>query len=156
MPHTTLTVPAKYAEDFRAALAYEIGFDAKCVQDERKAVLTAIEERRENVAARNEDLRSNMRLLHRDAELFAEVGLAGTEGDIEIRGADLETLAHVCETMARRVIGPHLADQLDIGPMDSKQGGELRKLIEPLTWAIERAGELHTRYWEERRAEEAA
>lgn len=136
MSEVALTVPAKYADDFRAALAHELGDEAGYVKKERKEFLEALEWRED---ANDGDLRGAMRMLTRDAELFLQAGFEGT-GDIEISiDDDVGAVPFAFETVARNVVGPQLVELLDCGPFDSAYAVKLRDLIDRLTWAIDQA-----------------
>ena len=156
MADATLTVPAEYAEDFRAALVYELAEEAGYVKNERKKLRKARYLDREH--ASDDGLRMAMGLLERDVALCAQVGFLEDTGAIEIpvEGVrdDLGTLGHVCETVARKIIGPRLAEALDCGPFDEKAAVELRELMERLAWAIDRAAEVNAGYFPEPDREE--
>ena len=155
MAEHTLTVPAEYAEDFRAALAHDIAEEAGYVERDRKKLLTVIENRKDTEFQRNE-LRSTMKMLDRSAELFRQVGHEDS-GDIEISmGDDLGVVAYVFETVARKIIGPQLADALHVGPIDQEWAAQLRELIERLTWAIDQAAEVNASYFPGRDKEAVA
>ncbi len=149
MGEVTLQVPAEHVEDFRAALAYELGQEAGYVADERKKFCEALAWGREN--ASDGDLRGAMKLLTRDAEMFVQAGFEGT-GPIEISMEDEGgVVAFACETVARKIVGPQLAEALDCGPFDSDYAPKLRELVDRLTWAIDQAEAVNTSYFSDRK-----
>ena len=93
-------------------------------------------------ALRLEQQRRAFRLLELDAELAFEVGIKDS-GAIEIEAFDSDTVAHVCETMAQKVVGPKLDEALLAAPMDGEAAAEVRHLAGSLTWAVDRAEEMH-------------
>jgi len=139
---TTMTIPAEYADDFRAAIVGELAQTIEHVQTERKR----FEERtwrRDPLADVSEaDLSGAMRLVARDARLLAQIGHEGI-ADLQVDIDDEGTLAHVFETMARDVVGPRLTEALTVGPMEPEWTRELTPLIGRLSWAIDRAAECH-------------
>lgn len=152
MHEHTLTVPAEHAEHFRAAMVEEIAFDTRMLQGERENAARRAEN---ELAAKSNaaDLRSMTDQLTRDAALLEQ---AGQDGPIEIRTADVGGLAHVCEQMAQKVVGPQLARRLDYCPLDGEAVAELRPLLATLGWALERAAELHDADQRERENRKAA
>ncbi len=147
---TTLTVPAKYADDFRAALVHELAGEARLAKKGRKEYLEAVvEERYGGKKADDADWRGTLKMLDRDAELYRQAGYEGT-GDIEISVEDdLGVVAFACETVARKVVAPRLVDALGCGPFDEDYAVKLRELMERLTWAIDRAAEVNAGYFPE-------
>ena len=45
--------------------------------------------------------------------------------------------------MARKALGPKLAEELDVGPIDAEQAADVRELLAGLTWATETAARFH-------------
>lgn len=155
MSEFTLTVPAEHAERFRAAIVEEIDIDTEWIKGRRGDMVEAMVYESDRVAIHRVDMRCAMEALERDAATLQPIDLAG-EGPVTIRTDDPEViadLAHVCETMARTVVGDELHDQLQLGPMEDPE--RLRPLIASLSWAVERAGELYARYGEVRYGEAA-
>lgn len=155
-PDVALTVPGAYAEDFRAAAAAELKEEAGYVLKERAKILEAKhcfgeDDKRTD----DESLRMALRMLVTDAAVYQQVGSEGG-GDIVIDLTDRHgCLAHVCETMARRILGPQLQTELDIGPMDRKEAERLHTLIAELTWAIDSAATVHASHFPNTDPEEA-
>jgi len=139
MSDATLTVPAKYADDFRAALVHELVEEARLAKKGRREYLEAVvEERYGGKKADDADWRGYLKLLDRDAELYRQAGYEGT-GDIEISVEDdLGVVAFACETVARKVVASQITDALEAGPFDAKQAARLRELMERLAWASTR------------------
>jgi len=155
MGEITLKVPAEHVEDFRAALAHELGEEAGYVKKERRKYLEALDWKSEGDAS-DADLRGTMKMLTRDAELFLQAGFEG-EGDIEINMEDdVGVVAYACETVARKIIGPQLVEALDCGPFDAEYAAKLRALINRLTWAIDQAAETNAAYFAGREKAEVA
>lgn len=141
MSEVTLTVPAEYADDFRLALAYELREEATYVEKEHKDFLEEKVYRRED--ASDVDLRGAMKMLTRDAELFIQAGFEG-DGKIEISiQDDVGAVPFAFETVARKIVGPHLMEALDCGPFDAAYSDKLHDLINRLSWAIDRAAEAN-------------
>ncbi len=136
-----LTVPAEYVEDFRAAMLEEIATDTRWVKSQWKALAAATERGAATDAVRA-DLSGSKRHLAQDVELLAQAGLDG-DGAIEISDScDTSTIAHVCETMARDIVGAQLHDALACSPIAVEEAPGLRRLVEELGWAIARAEEF--------------
>ncbi len=132
-----LTVPPEYIDSFRAAVRQEIDHDARVIGDEEWI--------RENCERSNLlDLPGQIDLLNRDLALLGRLEQTGGE-PVNLDDVDVETLAHAAETMAQKVVGLKLSEQLEYGPLDEFEAGKLRPLIAELSWAIERAAELHGR-----------
>ena len=114
-PDVTLTVPGAYAEDFRAAAAAELKEEAGYVLKEREQILEAKHcYGEDDKRADDEGLRMALKMLVTDAVVYQQVGSEGCE-DITIDLADRHgCLAHVCETLARRIVGPQLQAELDV------------------------------------------
>lgn len=143
MGEVAMTVPARYADDFRAALAHELGVEAGYVEKEREKFLEALTCKSGNADQLGADLRGAMKMLSRDAELLLQAGYEES-GDVEISlEDDLGTVAYACETVARNIVGPQLVEALEVGPFDSKYVPKLRDLVDRLTWAIDSAAELN-------------
>lgn len=143
MGGVAMTVPARYADDFRAALAYELGVEAGYVKKEREKFLEALTWESGSSARRREDLRCAMKMLSRDAELLLQAGYEES-GDVEISlEDDGGGVACACETVARNIVGPRLVEALEVGPFDSEYVPKLRDLVDRLTWAIDSAAELN-------------
>ncbi len=145
MAEVTITVPADYVEWFRAGVVGEIEFDARAVMESQSELTADIGDRKDIDAAdlrnRIEDLENNVGVLE---------GLcSGPGNDAEI-GGDAEAVAHIAESMARKAIGPQLADELEIGPINDERAAHLRVLVEGLEWAIELAGRCHRQHLSDR------
>ena len=143
MSTTTLTVPAEHAEHFRAALVEEIGTCVGWVKSQREDLAEARQRNGSRVDLSRQDLLGAQQHLEWDIRLMAQIGCEDNMEPLEVR-ADPDTLAHVCETMADKVVGPTLNPMLDGDALDAERAAELRRLAEPLTWAAERAAEFHT------------
>ena len=144
MADVTLTVPAKYAEDFRAALMEELASDIGWIKEQRKSLSEALDYGDESkVRVRRADLLGSQRHLAEDVELMAQLGTQENGTALEVRSASPAALAHACETMADKVVGPALGRALDVSPLDTDRLAQLRDLMGPLAWAAERAAEFH-------------
>lgn len=149
-----LTVPAEYVEDFRAAIVSEIDHEAVQVESHRKKA-AEYEKRGRGAAAetQREDMRNSMDLLVRDAALLALPAHNDRDHRIEVLDqGDAETVAHVLETMAQKIVGPRLAEELGYGPMDGHAAVEVREAIARLSWTVDHAAELHDLAAEQRAA----
>jgi hypothetical protein len=136
----TLQVPDDIARDFRAAIVEEIAADAEFIRQEREGLGDAIRYRDDSIDIKIADLQSSTRNLERDVALATQVDLNG-DGRFELRG-DPSDLAHMCERLIG-VLRPKLRRALDIGPMDAEQAADVHELTGRLTWAVDRAAELH-------------
>lgn len=140
----SVTIPAEYVEDFRAALVREIAASVKAVQDDYRSLDEAEGWLPDKVKFRRADLECATGLLVADAALLAGMGAnaTGLTGeDVELQ-ADADTIAHGFESMAR-VIELRLRDIVDCSPIDAKYAGKARHTMERLQWAADRAGEFH-------------
>lgn len=132
----TLKVPARCIKAFQLAVLDEIATDVE-------AVARDLEERESP-----EDARASTRNVGADWRLLDQLGteeiipVAVRGGAVEVR-SDAETLAHAAETMARKILGPKIAEELHTSPIDGELAVELHQLAEDLAWAIESARLLH-------------
>lgn len=141
MSKVTLAVPEEYAEDFRAAIVEEIASDIAGLKTNRKELA----ERRWRMPDRpngDEDVRNIERLLERDVALATQIGVSHVRGEIAVHSDDVATVQFAFETMARDIVGPRLAEELSSTPIDRNQATRIGRLIEEVSWAVERAGEL--------------
>ncbi len=127
-----LHVPTEHAELFKLAMLEEVASSARRVAEAPEAFRMLSGQESPESAARliTEDLRADRKQLVADIELLEQVDL-DSSGEVDIR-ADADTLARICETMARQVVGPRIDAALDYSPVD---GAELRRLTSSLTWA---------------------
>ena len=133
MADHTLTAPAEYVDDFRAALMAEITWSAGVAEEHREA-------------GEREDLRCAIRLLEEDASLLSQLESQHPDdprAPVELAADDhIEALEHACATMASKIIGPKLEDEVGYSPMDERQAGRVRTQIARLSWAVDRAAEM--------------
>jgi hypothetical protein len=146
----TLTVPGTYAADFRAAAAVELAEEAGYILKERQKIREARRYADERTAeARAADLQNVLRMLTTDAAIFQQAGTEGTD-DITIQLTDrYGCLAHVCETVARRIVGPELVSNIECGPIDRSLADKISEQLVELTWAIDAAAEVHAHHFRE-------
>jgi hypothetical protein len=134
-----VTVPAEYAEDFRAALEHEIAMEVECVKDEDARISRALECRQDVSTADRDGAR---RMLALQANLLGQVEAA--DGDIEVALVDrYGVVAHVFETMARDIVGLKIMDEMGPSPIGSDDLPKLRALTERLSWTLETTARLH-------------
>lgn len=157
MAEHRLTVPAEFAEDFRAAIVREIAFDIRQIEDDRKARL---EDRaggmpRLHAAKADEDAQSHLGQLADDMALAQQVDLTGT-GEITLTFTDAGQVAHICEEMAQEVVGPYIARLLEFGPLDDSVEPQIREAVESLSWAAATARDLYRTWRDDHEAEVAA
>ena len=139
----TLTVPAKWVRHVRKAVVTEIEIQRDYIADDRAAT--------ERFIATGEgtfQLDDAVMLIERDAALVPQ--LTGS-GDAELEGA-ADTLAHICEAMARELVcdlqGDVAAPEsitavLNSSPIDEDAAAQIRDVLDPLTWAVGEAARLH-------------
>ena len=148
MPDVTLTVPAEFAEEFRAAVVREIAFDVRQIEDDQAQLVECkagtVFEGRYNAA----DARLHLSQLAADAALAGKVDLEAS-GAVELT-APAEQLAHVCELMAQEIIRPRISRALDVCPVDN--GEALRPMIAALSWAVDNAERLYAEWADDRKA----
>jgi hypothetical protein len=160
----SVTIPAEYVQDFRAAVVSEIRWEAECiVKDAAKAtpdefaILKRLDEPEPaDVAVSYADVRNDARLMGHDVALFDQLEdvQADSDAELHLEGlAAMESLAHVFEAMARNVVGPRLAEALGVGPIDAGWLPKINGQIERVSWAAERAAEYHTKCAELREAD---
>ncbi len=140
MGNYTLKVPAEHVEAFRLAVLQEITMDAGAIAEEPESLARCIEEDRARTGV-DDDLRRMAEQLREDVSVLEQVGI-GTVGELEV-SASTGMLAHAVETMGRKIVGPELANALDIGPWDGDHPDTLRELIGALSWALEQAQTFH-------------
>lgn len=145
----TIQVPREHVEHFQLGAAEEIGFDACSLTHDWGERIEELEKAATDPRQRTQFdyLRGNMAVIE---SLAARNGHSGPCGVRE----DAEVLAHVAESMARKVIGPKLAEALEVGPIDREQASDLRNLIDALGWAVDRAAECHAANLAEREERE--
>ncbi len=127
-----LRVPTEHAELFKLAMLEAVASSARCVAKAPETFRLLSRQESAESAARvmTEDLRADRKQLVADIELLEQVDL-DSSGELDIH-ADADTLARICETMARQVVGPRIDAALNYSPID---GAELRRLTSSLTWA---------------------
>ncbi len=83
--HVKLTVPGKYAEDFRAASAYELSDEGKCVLRDRAKHKEAQRWSDGPASPRSDELDASLRMLAVDAAVYQQAaGLEGADIAIDI------------------------------------------------------------------------
>lgn len=126
----TLKVPAEHVEAFRLAVLQEITMDAGALAEEPESHKGA-----------DDELRRMTEQVKEDAGVLAQVGVEEV-GELEV-SASASMLAHAVETIGRKIVGPRLANALDIGPWHGDHPDTLRELIGALSWALEQAETFH-------------
>ena len=153
---TTVTIPAEYVEDFRAALVSEIRWEAQCIlKDADRAapdaatILKRLDEPDPEAVEAYADVRGDARLMSHDVALFdqlAEAVICDGSVELDVEGPEaLDAVPHVFEAMASKVVGPRLEAALGVGPMDRDWLPKIREQIERVSWAVERAAEWHAK-----------
>jgi hypothetical protein len=143
---TSITIPAQYAEDFRAAITEEIALQAKFVRsDQKKAIEWEASGDDDRAAGSREDARHGRYLLAGDAALLGRVGREGTD-ELQIRVTDADEagmVAHALEVMARKIVGRRIKRSLSYSPIDGEAAPGLVELAARLMWTVERSAEWH-------------
>ncbi len=134
----TVNVPAQHVEGFRLGAAEEISFDAKILVEQQSKLIAAIGDREDEDA---EEVRTQLRYLRGNLAVLEQ--LNGGEGEDHEVFEDAEVLAHVAESMFRKALGPKLAKEFDVGPIDDEQAADLLPLLDGLKWATETAARCH-------------
>lgn len=129
----TVTVPAAYLEDARAALAAEIRSVSNVVAVSQGAVLSA---QPENIETRVQDRDGAIRILMSDVEAFGH--LAGAAGDVQLTADAGNTLWYLLEAMTR-LLTKRLRREMRYGPVDM---GAVLEIAERLRWAATEAARL--------------
>lgn len=152
----TLTVPGKYAEDFRAASAHELGDEGRSVLQYRAEVEEARRWSENRDKPRTAELDLALRMLAVDATICQQA--AGAEGeDITVDVDDpYGCVAQVVETVARNIVGPEFKSALGVGPIDRDWAARLHEQIAEMTWAIDTAAALHDERFPSEPREEGA
>jgi len=99
MGEASLTIPAEYVDLAKQAALAEVGITAEWVASTQEEAFGETDRR----DLRLEDLHSAKRALDADMNVVDQVFAAEREATIT---ADLETIAHVLETMVDKVIPP--------------------------------------------------
>lgn len=139
MPHT-FTVPASYAEHFRAALIHEIDADHRLFGEDPDTAARAIASGERPAQLLVADMETWTRQLATDVGMLAQFP-DEIDGSVELPADD--AIAHILETMASKVILPALSDGLGYTPYDGELAQGLGDLVAALSWAIENAVALH-------------
>lgn len=135
MSEVTLTVPEEFVEHFRDGVLHEIRVDGDIRRYDHDDVVGP---------------GALITHLSQDLGVLRQVP-ANDAGRGELT-ASPEALAHAAEAMAREVLGPKLVDALACGPIDEKYAPQVLELTAALSWAVERAAELHAAGWVEFKA----
>ena len=142
MEATTLRVPAPCGLDFGMAILAELDDCGDWVKDAKEEVERALMERpeRANLA---EGLREPARFLTEQVGLLEQVldGRAD-DGAFDVTAAP-DVLAHVCETLARKIIPPRIGEATMVGPMEAESVAQVAALTSKLDWAVTEAVRLH-------------
>lgn len=148
----SVTIPTEYVENFRAALVYEIRWEAECIiKDAEEAtpdeatILKRLDEPAPAVSYA--DVRMDAKLMYYDVTVFDQLSdVVPRNGAVQVLvevPEALDTLAHAFESMARQVAGPRLKEALGVGPIDRGWLPKIREQMERVSWAVERAAEYH-------------
>ena len=143
----TLTVPGTYAADFRAAAAVELAEEAGYASRNGRRF------GRHAGTPTSERLRRGRRTLRTSSGCSPRTRRSssrrapGTD-DITIQLTDrYGCLAHVCETVARRIVGPELVSNVECGPIDRKLADKISEQLAELTWAVDAAAAIHAHHF---------
>lgn len=168
MATTTLTVPAEHVEVWRDAVLVELRSDAEWlagnVENAQRKVL-ADRARIEDAELRKvetepahlldvEDVVTPSVEIQRDCEILRG-SFEATDGPLEVTGAT-QTLGHICETMASKVLPPMISDVTCTTPYSGEVAKEITDVIGTLDWATSEATRLHAVWAEQFQAEKAA
>ena len=130
MHEATLTVPAEHRAKFRNAAMQEaetMGQEAASWTDLSSVLAIA-------------DRRGAAKLLERDLAVVEAVQ-GGAEGELVVQ-AEPDTLAHICERMARYAASD-VSDATRYSPMDVEALSGIAPHTRALQWASEEAARLH-------------
>jgi hypothetical protein len=143
MANEMLVVPARFVGLFREGVVDEIRLDADALRQ-------AADTRTLAIAAA--DLQRSLGQVADDIALLARLPEGGQEGDLTLDDVKADVVAHACESMARAVCGPRLADRLGVGPFERDLIGEIVVLTDAIEWAAEQADRFHGIAADERKA----
>lgn len=154
MGEHTLKVPAEHFEEFRLAAMAEVGMGGEWVKSAQeelsdRCVTSGLGGDKDALA----DVRCASRHLGEDMAILEQlVPRPHAKGRcIEVHGQPY-ALAHVAETMARAVVEPRIASEVNISPIDAEFVANLADLTEALGWAAGEAARLHALGAAERKA----
>jgi len=142
MGEVTLKVPAEYVESFRLAVLAEVHNGGEWVgastEDLSRECATSDEPSKVNPG----DVHGSLRSLTEDVEIMDQ--LLGVDGNNEVAVVgDASALAHVAEAMARQVIAPRIASEVEVGPFDNDIAKSMDALTAALGWAAGESARLH-------------
>lgn len=143
-----IKVPPQWVPFFRRAIAEEIKLTAEGIVDDSVAVDRFVVNGGKDDADEFE-FRSSARLCMADVALLEQVAGNTANGAQKIMGAP-DTLAHVCESMARQ-LAPKVAEEVCTSPLDADAGEVIHGVLDPLTWAVIEAQRLHGEWEADRR-----
>lgn len=168
MATTTLTVPAKHIEAWRDAVLVELRNDAKglvdniesaqrTVMEDRSKVERALVIEKKVIEPTPVDLSDVLwprKAMRQEYEIL-EASFADVSGDLEVPG-DTEALAHICETMASKIVPPKISEATWTSPYSDEVEGEISTVVEALTWAAREASRLQALWAKQFEAEKKA
>jgi hypothetical protein len=146
----TLKVPAKHFAAFKSAVVSEIGTDASWVESGQDEL------ERHRLTKDHVDAPVDLVDIQGAADALGEVMVVAQQlfavrrGPVTLSG-DRSTFAHMCETMADKIVAPRIADAANTTPYDTETAEEISLLSDALGWATGEAARLHAE-WQVARA----
>jgi hypothetical protein len=144
MGTVTLKIPAEHVNAFRLAAVDELQTDADGVADSAKEASTWISDHPTERPDKDQlaDVRLSARFLSGVVDVTEQLFGAERPDAIEVRG-DVSNLAHMAETMARKIVEPQIKDEAAMGPFDTEAAEKIGALTSAMGWATGEAARLH-------------
>ena len=167
MAEVTLEVPAEHVVAWRDAVLVEMRNDAMALVENVESLQQEILEDRtriENARLRKEqtdppkqadlgDVAWPSKTLLQDFDIL-EDSFTVAAGTLEVTGAT-DALAHVCETMASKIVPPKITEATWTSPYSEEVENEIAGVVGALTWATTEASRLQALWQEQVGAEKA-
>lgn len=138
MGEVVLTVPAEHREAFTQAAMIEVENCGDWVKDTTESLVSSLRKHRDFNC---EDVTGAVASLSRDVAVLRILDRA-PEGGVEVR-SEAPTLAHICESMAGKVLPVNVEKATEISPLDGSEAEQALALVATLQWAVTNAAELH-------------
>jgi hypothetical protein len=133
----TVEIPAEHVSAFRLATVEEISHDAAWVKDSQEAFEEA--QLRHGADARDDDVVGSTKSLQEVSRVLNQ--LDPESGEPATAAEDPTALAHILETMARKV-AKQLVDDLLVSPFGAEQLRDVQRATTQLEWATHEACKL--------------
>ena len=156
MGEVTLKVPAEFAGMFRSAIVAEIGMDADWVKSGHEE-LCKKRLRWDHVdePVFITDIQGAVNALAEVLSIAQQAFATKPDKPLALKGSR-EAFAHMCETMASKIVSPRIAEETDTTPFDASAKASISGFVKALSWATNEATRLHDEWLAEWRKTKAS